>query len=189
MNVTTLCLGALFFGKATGYEINKMFEDGPFSHFLDASYGSIYPALTRLTEEGKVTCEAAPQDGRPDKKIYSLTEKGFQSFREALQASIAPDKYRSEFLFVTLYAHILPRSYLGEIVDRRLHDLREEARLLAHSSEHSSDDDPPGANFARRYGLAVIEASIAFLENNRHLVEDVAVEDGVGSPLAIIERP
>ncbi|HUD52482.1 hypothetical protein [Parvibaculum sp.] len=36
-----------------------MFEDGPFSHFLDASYGSIYPALTRLTAESKVTCEAA----------------------------------------------------------------------------------------------------------------------------------
>lgn len=73
-NVTTPCIGALFFGKATGYEINKMFVEGPFARFLDAGYGSIYPALTRLTEEGKVTCEAAPQDGRPDKKIHSLTE-------------------------------------------------------------------------------------------------------------------
>ena len=69
MHVTTLCLGALVFGDATGYEINKMFEDGPFSHFLDASYGSIYPALTRLTEEGLVTCKAEQQERRPDKNL------------------------------------------------------------------------------------------------------------------------
>lgn len=54
MNVTTLCLGALYLRKSNGLRNQQMFEDGPFSHFLDASYGSIYPALTRLTAEGKV---------------------------------------------------------------------------------------------------------------------------------------
>lgn len=173
MHVTTLCLGALFLGKATGYEINKMFEDGPFSHFLDASYGSIYPALTRLTEEGHVTCEAAPQDGRPDKKIYSLTEKGRRRFRDALQAPFAADKFRSEFLFVALYAHLLPRAYVRDIVDARLGELRREAEVLSNSGR----SDMPGMEFARRYGQAVLAASIDYLENNRGLIEDAAVEE------------
>ncbi len=103
MDVRTLCLGALTLGDATGYEIRKMFEDGVFSHFLEASYGSIYPALTRLTEEGLVTCHSEQQEKRPDKKIYSVTAKGRTAFTEALLEPLAEDKFRSEFLFVMLF--------------------------------------------------------------------------------------
>ena len=167
MKVTTLCLGALVFGDATGYEINKMFEDGPFSHFLDASYGSIYPALTRLTEKGLVTCRQEPQDGRPDKKVYSLTESGRQTLREALEMPLAPDKFRSEFLFAVLFADLLPESRIRALIDERLAVLRHGAEQLSVPDS----DDTPGVDFARRYGLAVFEASIAFLESNRHLIE------------------
>ena len=45
MDTRSICLGVLSMGEATGYEIKKLFEDGPFSHFYDAGYGSIYPAL------------------------------------------------------------------------------------------------------------------------------------------------
>ena len=43
MNVRTLCLGVLSAGEASGYEIKKEIEEGLFSHFIEASYGSIYP--------------------------------------------------------------------------------------------------------------------------------------------------
>ncbi|HAC57330.1 PadR family transcriptional regulator [Parvibaculum sp.] len=173
MQVTTLCLGALVFGDATGYEINKMFEDGPFSHFLDASYGSIYPALTRLTDEGLVTCKAEPQERRPDKKIYSLTEKGRLKLRDALQQPIADDKFRSEFLFTLLFAHLLPRDRVRGMVDARLAAMKKKLAELAHPDE----EDTPGMDFARQYGHAVYSASIDFLENNRHLIEEIATEE------------
>jgi len=175
MQVTTLCLGALVFGEATGYEINKMFEDGPFSHFLDASYGSIYPALTRLTDEGLVTCKAEPQEKRRDNKVYSLTEKGRRSLGEALQQTLAPDKFRSEFLFAVLFAHLLPRSRVRMLVDQRLAAMKEKVEQMTEPDE----DDTPGMDFARQYGLAVYTASIDFLENNRHLIEEIATEEEV----------
>ena len=74
MNVRTLCLAVLQFGDATGYEIKKMVEDGMFNHFIEASYGSIYPALTRMSDDGLVTCRTEAQSGKPDKKIYSITD-------------------------------------------------------------------------------------------------------------------
>ena len=40
MDVKTLCLGVLTLGDASGYEIRKQFEEGPFAHFFGASYGS-----------------------------------------------------------------------------------------------------------------------------------------------------
>jgi DNA-binding PadR family transcriptional regulator len=173
MHVTTLCLGALAFGDATGYEINKMFEDGPFSHFLDASYGSIYPALTRLTDEGLVTCRTEQQEGRPDKKIYSLTEKGRRQLGDALGQQLAPDKFRSEFLFTVLFAHLLPRDRVRSLVDQRLAAMKEKVEDLSQADE----EDTPGMDFARRYGHAVFAASIEFLERNRHLIEEAAIEE------------
>ena len=76
MNVRTLCLGILTTGEASGYEIKKEIEEGLFSHFIDASYGSIYPALTQLAGEGLVTVRAEEQSGKPDKKVYAITPKG-----------------------------------------------------------------------------------------------------------------
>ena len=69
MNVRTLCLGVLTAGEASGYEIKKDIEEGMFSHFIDASFGSIYPALTQLAGEGLLTVRAEEQTGKPDKKV------------------------------------------------------------------------------------------------------------------------
>ena len=74
MNVRTLCLGILSLQEASGYEIKKDVEDGLFSHFIDASFGSIYPALTQLAAEGYVTVREEEQTGKPDKKVYAITD-------------------------------------------------------------------------------------------------------------------
>ena len=86
MDVRTICLGILTRGDATGYEIKKLFEDDGYQHFVEASFGSIYPALNRLTEEGYVSVREespgkAPRPqglfhhaGRPHAFIASLLE-------------------------------------------------------------------------------------------------------------------
>ena len=71
MDVRTICLGILTRGDATGYEIKNLFEDDGYQHFVEASFGSIYPALNRLTEEGLVSVRAEAQEKRPDRKVYS----------------------------------------------------------------------------------------------------------------------
>ena len=184
MQVSTLCLGALMLGDATGYEINKLFEDGLFSHFMDASYGSIYPALTRLTEQGMLTCTAEAQDGRPDKKVYSLTDRGRETLREALMAPLAGDKYRSEFVFASLFASMLPSQRMSEIVDRQLADCRKDLSHVESVLESGLDD--PAKRFVLGYGQAVMKASIDYLEQHRQDIEAVAssetAPDGDGIP-------
>ena len=66
MDVRTICLGILTRGDATGYEIKKTVEEDGYRHFAEASFGSIYPALNRLTEEGLVSVHAQAQEKRPD---------------------------------------------------------------------------------------------------------------------------
>ena len=69
MNVKTLCLSILYNGDASGYDIRRMCTDEEFAYFVEASYGSIYPALAKLEEEGSVTSQLVPQDGKDRKSV------------------------------------------------------------------------------------------------------------------------
>ena len=107
MDTKTLCLGVLSRGDASGYEIKKAFEEGPLSHIHEASFGAIYPALTRLDAQGLVACREMAQEKRPDKKVYSITEAGREALLGALMAPPAHDKVRSDFLFILFFAQML----------------------------------------------------------------------------------
>ena len=169
MDVGTLCLGALDMGDATGYEIKKMFESGLFSHFMDASFGSIYPALTKLTDEGLLTCTSQQQERRPDKKIYSITKAGREALKDKLLRPLAVDKLKSEFLFTMLFADVLPAERVAALLTNRVADLREE---LSHIQAERDSELTNGQEFVRRYGEAVVEASLKFIRDNRHMVEN-----------------
>ena len=63
MKIETLCLAILSFGEATGYDIRKCAMEGPFDYFLECSYGSIYPDLNRLWQQGFIERR---KEARPD---------------------------------------------------------------------------------------------------------------------------
>lgn len=171
MDVRTLCLGILTLGDATGYEIKKTLE-GPFSHFFEASYGSIYPALNRLTEAGLVECTPLTQKKRPDKKVYSITPAGRLAFMDALAEPPGRDRLRSHFLVLMAFAELLPARHLSRLIDARLAWHRAKIAELEACGEQS---DSAGRAFVCGYGLAFHRAAADFLEENRHRVEGPAL--------------
>ena len=70
MDVKTVCLGMLTEGPASGYDLKKAIRVDVQLTFFAAGYGSIYPALSTLSESGLVDCEEIPQEGKPDRKVY-----------------------------------------------------------------------------------------------------------------------
>ena len=84
MNVRTICLAILFEGEASGYEIRKLSVEGEYSYFIDASFGSIYPALAKLEADNFVTSHVEQQDGKPAKKVYTITQAGRHAFIASL---------------------------------------------------------------------------------------------------------
>ena len=162
MNIRTLCLGILSFQEASGYEIKKEIEEGMFSHFIDASFGSIYPALSQLNLEGLVTVRAEEQTGRPDKKVYSVTEAGRAALAKGLLVIPARDKYKSEFLFEMLFKDMVPAAHVRLAIEKQLHDLREDIGRMSECRQLGSV--PEGQEFCMGYGEAVLSASIKYLE-------------------------
>lgn len=172
MNVRTLCLAILNFADATGYEIRKLSTDGKFSHFVDASYGSIYPALTRLESEGLVTFRTETIPGKPNRKIYTITDKGREEFFSSLTEPPAKDIYRSEFLLVAMCAEYLPKSVVKAAIATRVEQLTDEIHML-----EGFVDDPEGTgcfHWAANYGLDCMSNSLRYLNEKKEEIEGLA---------------
>lgn len=123
MDTKTLCLAALLCRESSGYEIKKRLDEPPFCHFQDTGFGSIYPALTRLANEGLIEGTEQAQAKRPDKRVFNLTEAGRTHLIEALMQPPGPDRFRSDFIFCLFMSDLLPRSHVLEIVDARVAEL------------------------------------------------------------------
>ncbi|HLY05652.1 MAG TPA: PadR family transcriptional regulator [Rhizomicrobium sp.] len=164
MDVRTICLGLLTHADATGYEIKKRFEEDGFGHFAEASFGSIYPALSRLTEEGLVSVREEAQEKRPDRKVYSITDKGRTRFLEALNRPVQEDRNRSAFAFAMLFSHLLPRERVHALLESYIAD--KEARL-ARLNAHASEVHSPGELFVNGLGQTIYAAMLDYLRAHR----------------------
>ena len=163
MNVRTLCLGILSFREASGYEIKREIEEGLFSHFIDASFGSIYPALTQLNAEGLLTLRSEEQSGRPDKKVYAITEAGRVALAKDINVVPARDKYKSEFLFAMLFQELLPPDAIYQSMIRQLAELKKDLRHIADCKAEGMCSNR-GSSFVLGQGEAVLGAAAKYLE-------------------------
>ncbi len=175
MNVRTLCLGILSLRESSGYEIKQDVEDGLFSHFIDASYGSIYPALNQLAVEGFVTVRAEEQTGKPAKKVYSITESGKNALARAISVVPVKDKYKSEFLFQMLLKDYMTPDMMLVAIQKQLDDLNEDLACIAVCSQ--GEPICNGARFVEEYGHAVLTASVKCLEYKKtELLQQMAAK-------------
>lgn len=68
-------LGLLNYRELTGYEIMEAFRDS-LGFFWKAQTSQIYRELGKLEEKSWVTKTCVPQQSRPDKNVYNITDRG-----------------------------------------------------------------------------------------------------------------
>jgi PadR family transcriptional regulator AphA len=169
MDVKTLCLGLLTVEEACGYDLKKTFESS-FKHFFPAGYGSIYPALADLAAAGLVNCREIPQVGKPDRKVYRITEAGEKAFIQSLNRTDPQHKLRSEFLAMIYFSDRIDDERLADLLDDRVERLRETVKHIESISQQHVGDSSAGANFVAGFGQVVAEAAARYIESNRHLL-------------------
>ncbi|MCW8889965.1 MAG: PadR family transcriptional regulator [Sedimenticola sp.] len=179
MNTHHLCLGILSLGEASGYEIKKAFEE-TFSHFQATSYGSIYPALAKLTEQGLVSFREETQEKRPTKKVFTITQAGYEHFYQTLMNSEPAEQYRSDFLFLMMFAHLLPKTHVETLLNKQTEHLKTELEILQRIISECQSLTP-GMRFTLEYGIAANQALLLLMQQ-RHsaLLEEI---DAARSPL------
>lgn len=99
-------LGLLNYGSMTGYEINKAFKDS-LSYFWNAQTSQIYRELQTIKQNGWATDELVEQNGKPDKKLFTITESG----KEELRRWLVEDGGE----FVTRFPLLMKTFFRGEL--------------------------------------------------------------------------
>jgi DNA-binding PadR family transcriptional regulator len=156
-------LGLLEEGDLHGYEIRRQLRDH-LGLLANVSFGSIYPALTRLekagavvTTEGQADTSAPPtgslsgelavlrarrhgggRGGRRGKKVYRITDAGRRLFAELLADGGAADDARSFSLRLAFARHLAPQARLS-LLERRRASL---VQRLGEAEGSRADLDP-----------------------------------------------
>jgi PadR family transcriptional regulator, regulatory protein AphA len=103
MSIDHIILGIISLEPCSGYDMKMEFEQGGASMLSALSFGSIYPRLRQLQEEGLIALQPAPGFGR-QKKVYELTGQGWEELQSWLgQQSDYPIPMRDELLLKMLF--------------------------------------------------------------------------------------
>lgn len=81
---------------ASGYDLARRF-DKSLGFFWQASHQQIYQLLTKMESSGEVAAELQAGAGKPDRKLYRLTELGHRALHEWTTEPTATEQPRSEF--------------------------------------------------------------------------------------------
>ncbi len=107
MNSQDVILGLLMHHSLSGYDIKHKMET-ILSYFNNASFGTIYPTLSKMEKDGLITKESVIQEGRPNKNLYSITEEGKLQFKKYMYSPVEDNEFKSD---------AMTRLFFGEFVE------------------------------------------------------------------------
>jgi DNA-binding PadR family transcriptional regulator len=120
---------------AHGYEIKRGLEERFGSVVAPLNAGQVYTTLQRLQRDELVADDAVAQSGRPDKRVYRLTDAGRQALEEWLGVPSAPTRLRDDFFMKLVFAQSLgladPAALIARQREAYLRSLGELERVLA----------------------------------------------------------
>ncbi|MBB3036940.1 PadR family transcriptional regulator [Hoyosella altamirensis] len=90
-------LAALLDGEMSGYQLAKTF-DVAVSNYWHALPQQLYGELAKLEGEGLITGREVIQQGRPNKRVFTLSEAGRGKLAEFISAGSKPSFIRDDLL-------------------------------------------------------------------------------------------
>ena len=131
----------------TGYDLWKEFDESV-SCFWRATQQQIYRELTKMESQGLVISEIVPQEGRPAKKVYSITAEGMEELMAWMKIPSVPTVIREDLLVKVRAGYLVnPEIIVQELEHRRqihtqqlAHYREKEQHFLANSETLSLAD-------------------------------------------------
>ncbi|QGV77135.1 PadR family transcriptional regulator [Streptomyces ficellus] len=162
----------------SGYELARRFERS-FGYFWTATHQQIYRVLRRMESEGWIDVREVPQQGRPDKKEYSVAAPGRAALSEWLHEPIAPESVRHDLAVkIRGAAFDDPAALIREVERYRQVHSERLAHYLAGEARDFPDPGAPGPLDARpldagrelqhvvlRGGIAYERMTLAWLDD------------------------
>ena len=159
--VTWAVLGLIALEPRSGYDIKRI-VDRTIRHFWAASYGQIYPELTRLEAAGWIAGEDAARGGR-SRRVFTITPQGTEALHGWLVGVETRIELRDESLLRLFFADTAPAELgLGLLAGRRAGYEAMLAQLRA--LDDGTGADPTFVDLVYRWGLDYCEWGIEWCE-------------------------
>lgn len=116
-------LGFLEYQPMSGYDLKKYFDQS-IAHFWSATQSHIYKALDSLEKDGLVESHLVPQAGKPNRKVYTITEPGRAELQRWVTTPLPVEVSRQAWLIQIFFAHDASNDELVRLFEQRIADLR-----------------------------------------------------------------
>lgn len=158
-------LGFLSNRPMHAYEIHRRLRKASGLRLIwTVKQGQLYALLARLEEEGYIASAMEPQDGRPPRKMLSLTAEGEAAFQRWMVEPVRrPRQFRQELLAKLFFANNNGPETLGALLAAQ----RDASRALLADLQRQIDAVPHDRLYEQQvYRLRVVqtEAHLRWLE-------------------------
>ena len=158
-------LGLLTNRSMSGYDIRR-FLRGLGWLLGSPSFGTIYPALHALLEDGLVTVRVVPHPTRPPRKIYTITQSGQQALQAWVQQPAPSHVGLRAFIMHLILAGNGRSDGLASYLAQRRETVLAQRASLGQAAEALDSNVSSGEEIAIDYGLAIAEAELAWLDRS-----------------------
>src|SRR5829696_7374715 len=110
-------LALLANGPAHGYELKQAMEQQFGSVLPPLNAGQVYTTLSRLERDGLVDDDAVAQDGRPNKRVYRLTDAGRAELGDWVRNSTPATRLKDDFFIKLILARAARIAEPLELID------------------------------------------------------------------------
>jgi DNA-binding PadR family transcriptional regulator len=156
---------------STGYDLARRF-DKSIGQFWTATHQQVYKVLARMEHAGWVAGTHVPQEGRPDKKVYAVTEAGRAELAMWLAAPAEPEVGRSDLAVkIRGASYGDPQAVAAEV--RRHRAMRAERLEYYLANEKREFPDPSTLTGARLHQWLVLRGGITLERSLLDWYDDV----------------
>src|ERR1700732_1873161 len=161
-------LGVLAIEPMSGYDLGLTIRQSA-GHFWNESYGQIYPNLKKLASEGFVSRQTERQKGKPDRRIYSITDKGRERLTKWLAVPPQPEIPRNELLLKLFFGGQGSTQLLIGYVERMAEERRVVLALLERAEREEIEKnrhypDAPFWRMAAHFGQMEMKAHLRWAQ-------------------------
>lgn len=173
-------LGLLFEKPLYGYTIEKIIEKRGMRHWTDIGFSSIYYVLKRLESRNFIESSCQPQDDKPSRKVYTITDNGRHILKDKIQSLLSQNKrIASPFDLGLAHLHLLSQKEAVACLKDRVIALQHAIEMVKSHQDHHIQHKRPYHIFALSdHALAHLYTEKRWVET---FIEEVEQHERPGS--------
>lgn len=178
MSLKYTILGFLRNNPKTGYDLQKWIEK-TISHFWPSTQSQIYRTLNEMSQESLIVSEIEYQHEKPNKKVYSITDKGIEELTQWLSEPHNAQSHRNQLLVQLFFSNGID----SEIIISNLNHYKNEMEnRLNYLNSDEIESMIASANTAvektlfqiiRNNGTYVLQAEIDWVDKSVDMLKNI----------------